>query len=526
MSSSGWSWTPSSSGSPQTMHRPGQSGRHSGRDRLGQRDRLADRRLEVQLVVVGQPQRVGLVVGRRAGRRSRGRATAGTPRRSPGRAGSTGRPQAAAALDRERGRQVARRRGCRGSSAVRRTWPAIGRREDEVLGQVDAARRRRRRSRVGTRRRRRAARRRSRRAARRAGGRSWPERLGRVLCPRPPTSGPRPSAGRASSSTTIWRAPLVEHRDPLLDALERLDDVALEADQHADRVLVRAAPDLVGVAVGLGDDLAGSAPRRPAVRPRSSMRNAACSWALRDDPLGLVLGLLDDPLALGVDPLGRADLLGDGDPQLVDEPEGRVLVDDDVGRQRQLLAVRDERLEALDEEDDVDRSALLARRSGPGTRGRQYGTRTRASAPPPAPRSRAVAAAAGSIVETSPPKRRDLLDQARADVAVGDRGHEEDGVDLRARGRRLLWASCISVSKSLMARRPRTMAPAPLARPKSTVSPSNEATSIRPAAAPSRARWRRGCTAIRVSTGSSGVLRGLASTPTMTRSKTAAARRR
>ena len=43
---------------------------------------------------------------------------------------------------------------------------------------------------------------------------------------------------------------------------------------------------------------------------------------------------------------------------------------------------------------------------------------------------------------------------------------------------RLLWASCISISKSLMARRPRTMEPAPRARQKSTVRPSKEATSI------------------------------------------------
>jgi hypothetical protein len=80
-----------------------------------------------------------------------------------------------------------------------------------------------------------------------------------------------------------------------------------------------------------------------------------------DDPLGLVLGLLDDPLTLGVDPLGRPDLLRDRDAQLVDEPERGVLVEDDVRRQGQLLAVGDQGFEALDEEDDVDRSSLLGR---------------------------------------------------------------------------------------------------------------------------------------------------------------------
>ena len=78
-----------------------------------------------------------------------------------------------------------------------------------------------------------------------------------------------------------------------------------------------------------------------------------------DDPFGLFLRLLDDALALGIDPLGGADLFGDGDTELIDESEGRVLVDDNVRRERQLLAVGDQRLEALDEEDDVDVVNLL-----------------------------------------------------------------------------------------------------------------------------------------------------------------------
>jgi hypothetical protein len=44
---------------------------------------------------------------------------------------------------------------------------------------------------------------------------------------------------------------------------------------------------------------------------------------------------------------------------LVDEVEGRGLIDDDVVRKGQPLAVRDEGFEALDEEDDVDRAVLL-----------------------------------------------------------------------------------------------------------------------------------------------------------------------
>jgi hypothetical protein len=80
-----------------------------------------------------------------------------------------------------------------------------------------------------------------------------------------------------------------------------------------------------------------------------------------DDPLGFFLGLLDDPLTLGVDALGGADLFGYCDTELVDEAQGLVLVDDDVAGERQLLPVRDERLETLDEEDDVDRTDLRVR---------------------------------------------------------------------------------------------------------------------------------------------------------------------
>ena len=140
---------------------------------------------------------------------------------------------------------------------------------------------------------------------------------------------------------------------PFLMLWSVLIDVALEPDEHADRVLVGAAADPLGVVVGLGDD--------PPALGLGGLGQAALVdeeggllLGSGDDPLRLLLGLLDDPLALGVDALGGADLLGDGDAQLVDEAERGVLVDHDVGRERQLLAVGDQRLEALDEEDDVD----------------------------------------------------------------------------------------------------------------------------------------------------------------------------
>jgi hypothetical protein len=158
-------------------------------------------------------------------------------------------------------------------------------------------------------------------------------------------------------------ASLVEKRNALLDALEGLDDLALEPNQDAHGVLVCAAADLLGLVLRLADDPAALGFR---LLGEAALVDEEGGLLLGSghDPFGLLLGLLDDPLAFGVDPLGCADLLGDGDAQLIDEAEGGGLVDDDVARQGEAPAVRYDRLEALDEEDDVDRRALRWRSTG------------------------------------------------------------------------------------------------------------------------------------------------------------------
>jgi hypothetical protein len=146
---------------------------------------------------------------------------------------------------------------------------------------------------------------------------------------------------------------LVEKRDPLLDALEGLHDLALKPDKDPDRVFVGAAADVVRVVLGLADDPPtldfGQLRETPLVDQEGRLLLGA-----GDDPLGLLLGFLDDALALGIDPFRGADLLGHGDAELVNEAEGRCLVDDDIARQGQLPTVGDDRFEALDKEDDVD----------------------------------------------------------------------------------------------------------------------------------------------------------------------------
>ena len=155
----------------------------------------------------------------------------------------------------------------------------------------------------------------------------------------------------------------------------------------------------------------------------------------RDDPLGLLLGLLDDPLALLVDPLGGTDLLGHGDTQLVDEVEGGVTVDDRVLGHRQVLAVRDQRLEALDEKDDVQRTASPGLDAPAGRCVRLWhapgADRPLATVARQRPRAARRRPARRQHRRHVAPEQGDLLDQAGADVAVLEAGHEEHGVHVR-----------------------------------------------------------------------------------------------
>ena len=182
--------------------------------------------------------------------------------------------------------------------------------------------------------------------------------------------------------------------------------------------------------VRLGDHALAARPRRRWVSPRSSMRNAACSWASATirSASSWAFSMIRSPSALMR--LAARTSSGTATRSSSMSPSARVLVDDDVRRERQLLAVRDQRLEALDEEDDVDRSALPARRIGPGTRGREYGTRTCAVSALRSASSRAVRGGGRDHRRDVAAEPGDLLDQARADVAVLDRGHEEDRVDV------------------------------------------------------------------------------------------------
>src|SRR3990172_4248797 len=150
--------------------------------------------------------------------------------------------------------------------------------------------------------------------------------------------------------------PCVEHGEPALDALQRLDALALELDEHARGVLVRSSADLLFLRVRRLEQLRGAAFRL--------LRQAALS----DQEGGLLLRSRLDALRLLVDPLRLADLFGDRRAQLIEQLLGLELVDDDVVREGQLRPIGDERVEALDEEHDVDGEILLNRTGWAGGR--------------------------------------------------------------------------------------------------------------------------------------------------------------
>ena len=146
-------------------------------------------------------------------------------------------------------------------------------------------------------------------------------------------------------------------------------------------------------AVALGDDLL-----RPELRGTRQLplldEERGLLLGTREDALGLLLGALDEARRLLVDALGLADLLGHGDTQLVDEVERAHLVHDHGIGHGHAAAVRDQRFEAFDEEDDVDGRGPGAGRSSTGLyRTRPAPTVGGGEAPP-----------AGTIELTSPPR--------------------------------------------------------------------------------------------------------------------------
>jgi hypothetical protein len=135
--------------------------------------------------------------------------------------------------------------------------------------------------------------------------------------------------------------PLVEHVDAALDARQRLDALALEADQDASGVLVGSAPHLGRLGRRGVDDL-GGALLRGAHELTILEQERGLLLGSADDRAALLGGALGDPSRFLGDPARLPNLLRYRRAELVDELEDGGLVEDDVVRQWQLLAGGDE----------------------------------------------------------------------------------------------------------------------------------------------------------------------------------------
>jgi hypothetical protein len=135
--------------------------------------------------------------------------------------------------------------------------------------------------------------------------------------------------------------PLVEHVDAALDARQRLDALALETDQDAGGVLVGSTAHLGRLGRRGVDDL-GGALLRGAHELTILEQERGLLLGSADDRAALLGGALGDPSRFLGDPARLPNLLRYRRAELVDELEDRGLVEDDVVRQRQLLAGGDE----------------------------------------------------------------------------------------------------------------------------------------------------------------------------------------
>jgi hypothetical protein len=210
--------------------------------------------------------------------------------------------------------------------------------------------------------------------------------------------GPRRGSVRGRLGRQL-RPPVVQDPDALLDAGEGLRRLGLERLEDLEGVVVGAGANLIASGVSVVDDLPALGLGELEQSPLGDEERRLLLGPA-DDPARFLVRNLDDPLALGIDPFRGPNLLRDGDAELVDEVEDRVPIDDDVPCQGQGLAGRDEGLEPLEEEDDVQRRGL---RGGQRDRFRGLSHGRRAHLRAPSAASRARAATGGTISDTSPP---------------------------------------------------------------------------------------------------------------------------
>jgi hypothetical protein len=148
---------------------------------------------------------------------------------------------------------------------------------------------------------------------------------------------------------------LLQQLEAALDGVQSPHHVGFEANQDLGRVLVGAAPDLGGLHLSLADDLLAQLfglPRELAFLDEIR----GLFLGPRQNLLGFFTSLFEKTFDLVGDPSRGPYLFGDSHPELVDPLERLGLVDEHAAAERNPPAVRNERFEPLDQDDDVYRT--------------------------------------------------------------------------------------------------------------------------------------------------------------------------
>src|SRR5680860_1338196 len=283
-----------------------------------------------------------------------------------------------------------------------------------------------------------------------------------------------------------------------LEGVEDVVGVVLRSQADLAPTGARVLDDLVGLALGLFDDLL--------VADQANLLLAR----LLDDALGLALGLGQHLLALLDDPTRLLDLLGDRGAHLVEDVVDLLLVDAHLVGERHRLGVVDGVVQLVDQYKNVH---LVTSAGHHHDSASQFLERFSASCKRPA-------TASGTSPDRSPPNMASSLTPLEERKLYW-------GADIRymlsmsGASLRLSWFISNSYSKSEIARSPFTIARAPLSRAKSTRRVSKDFTCTLPSFSVSA--WTNATRSSAVNT-VCFLRTGWLTTPTTTLSNTEAAR--
>src|ERR1035437_9383211 len=166
---------------------------------------------------------------------------------------------------------------------------------------------------------------------------------------------PHGLCGSRSSRRRRNNTPVVEQLQAALDGLESPHYLGLEAHQDLRHVVICAARNLVGFDLSLTHNLVAQLFGLTSQLPLLDQVRRLLLGSTQN-LLGFLTSLFEKALNLIGDAPGRLDVLRNGHPELIDPLQRRGLIDYHAAAKGEFPAVGNERLQTLDQNDDVYRS--------------------------------------------------------------------------------------------------------------------------------------------------------------------------